>query len=304
MMTSTTYRPGTMADTRAIYDVFTQATSDLERRMGSFEMAEKWADPTFIEDYWVRRGPLFEHLARSAAHFWVAEQDWRIVGFARSTLHDGVLELVDFFVLPGHQSTGVGRELLARAFPRDGARRRAIIASTDIRALARYLKSGVYPRFPIYYFYRMPLVVEIETGLEFRPAGETAETLAAIREIDWAILGFERDEDHEFLLKDRQPYLFYRGERVAGYGYFGKGTGPVALLDEADFPAVLARAETEAAARGDDEYGMYVPLINRAAVDYLLRQGFKMEDFTVLFMSDEAFGRFENYVITSPPFFI
>jgi hypothetical protein len=29
-----------------------------------------------------------------------------------------------------------------------------------------------------------------------------------------------------------------------------------------------------------------------------------LEDFTVFFMSDEPFGRFENYIFTSPPFFI
>jgi GNAT superfamily N-acetyltransferase len=299
-----TYRPGAFADTRAVYDVFAQATSDLERRMGSLEMAEKWADPAFIEEYWQRRGSLFKHLARTAAQFWVAEQNGGIIGFARSTLHDGVVELVDFFVLPGNQSTGVGRQLLERAFPRDGAYKRAIIASTDIRALSRYLKSGVYPRFPLYYIFREPRPVEIETDLEFRPVTSNQETIAAFREIDQVILGFTRDEDHEFLLKDRQSYLFYRAGRLAGYGYFGQCMGPIALLDEADFPAVLARAETEAAARGEDEFGMYLPLINRAAVDYLLGRGFRMEEFTVLFMSDEPFGRFENYVITCPPFFI
>jgi GNAT superfamily N-acetyltransferase len=299
-----TYRPGAFADSRAVYDVFAQATSDLERRMGSLEMAEKWADPAFIEEYWQRRGSLFKHLARTAAQFWVAEQNGGIIGFARSTLHDGVLELVDFFVLPGNQSTGVGRQLLERAFPRDGAYKRAIIASTDIRALSRYLKSGVYPRFPLYYIFREPRPVEIETDLEFRPVTSNQETIAAFREIDQVILGFTRDEDHEFLLKDRQSYLFYREGRLAGYGYFGKCMGPIALFDEADFPAVLARAETEAADRGEDEFGMYLPLINRAAVDYLLGRGFRMEEFTVLFMSDEPFGRFENYVITCPPFFI
>jgi GNAT superfamily N-acetyltransferase len=299
-----TFRPGTPADQRAVYDVFTQATSDLERRMGSLEMAEKWADPDFIEEYWQRRGPLLEHLARTAALFWVAEVDGQVIGYARSSLNDGVRELLDYYVLPGHQSTGIGRELLARAFPREGAGRRAIIASTDIRALSRYLKAGVYPRFPIYYFFREPRPVEIETDLVFEPAGPSPETLAAIREVDRSILGYARDADHWFLLSDRQPYLFYRAGQVAGYGYFGKGTGPVALLDEAGFPAVLARAEREAAARGEEEFGLQVPLINRAAVDYLLGQGFRMEDFTVLFMSDEPFGRFENYLLTSPPFFI
>jgi hypothetical protein len=49
---------------------------------------------------------------------------------------------------------------------------------------------------------------------------------------------------------------------------------------------------------------MQLPLVNRHAVDYLLGRGFQLEDFTVFFMSDEPFGRFENYVFTSPPFFM
>jgi hypothetical protein len=166
------------------------------------------------------------------------------------------------------------------------------------------MKAGAYPRFPNYYIYRKPEQVEVATDLEFSPAVDTPETLAAIRSIDQAILGFTRDIDHQFLLADRQAILFRRAGQVVGYGYFGKGAGPIALLDAADFPAVLARAESEAAARGDDEFGMQLPLINRRAVNYLLGRGFQLEDFTVFFMSDEPFGRFENYVISSPPFFM
>ncbi|MEW5987410.1 MAG: GNAT family N-acetyltransferase [Chloroflexota bacterium] len=299
-----TYRPGTLADARAVYDVFVQTTADLEHRIGTPEGEKIWTDPASIADYWERRQTLFEHVARTAEQFWVAENEGQIIGYARSTLHDGVRELLEYFVLPGHQARGVGRELLARAFPAEGTRHRAIIATTDVRALVCYLKSGVYPRFPIYYLYRKPEPVKIETDLVFRSVTAGPETLSTIRAIDQAILGFARDADHKFLLHDRPAYLFYRGDQVVGYGYFGKGTGPIALLNESDFPAVLARAEAEAAARNEEDFGMQVPLINRAAVDYLLRRSFQLEAFTVLFMSDHAFGKFENYILSSPPFFM
>lgn len=298
------FRRGTAEDSRAVYDVFARTTDDLERRMGTPDSENQWGDPAFLADYWERRGPMFAHLARTADQFWVAENDGQIIGFARSTLRDGVRELLEFFVLPGHQARGVGRELLARAFPREGARRRAVVATTDINALARYLKSRVYPRFPIYYVYNKPQPIEIQTDLSFSPAPASPETLAALRTIDRAILDFERDVDHEFLLQDRQPYLYYRGEQLVGYGYSGKGTGPIALLNESDFPAVLARAESEAAARNDSEFGMQVPLINRAVVDYLLDRKFRLEPFTVFFMTDAPFGKFENYILTSPPLFM
>ncbi len=299
-----TFRRGTLADLRAVYDVFTETTADIERRMGTPENKNIWLDAAFVADYWERRQSLFMHLTRTAEQFWVAEQNGQIIGYARATLHDGVRELIEYFVLPKHQAQGVGRELLARSFPAGGARRRAVIATTDIHALARYLKSGVYPRFPIYYISRKPEPVTIASDLIFKSVTATPETLAALRLIDQAILGFERDVDHEFLLHDRQAYLYYRGDQVVGYGYFGKGTGPIALLNETDFPAVLAHGETKAAARNDEEFGMNVPMINRAAVDYLLDRGFRLEDFTVLFMSDVAFGKFEQYIISSPAFFM
>lgn len=297
-------RPGSVNDALAVYDVFVQATADLDQRMGLPDADNHWLDPAFVASYWQRRQSLFEHLARTADQFWVAEQDGQLIGFARSSVRDGVRELLEFFVRPGYQGQGIGGELLRRAFPAGGARRRAIIATREMRALARYMKAGVYPRFPNYYIFRKPEVVPFTTDLEFTTVGLAPETLDAIRAVDQAILGFTRDVDHQFLLQDRQALLFRRAGEVAGYGYFGKGTGPIALLDAADFPAVLAWAESEAAARGDDEFGMQLPLVNRHAVDYLLARGFQIEDFTVFFMSDEPFGRFENYVISSPPFFM
>ncbi len=156
----------------------------------------------------------------------------------------------------------------------------------------------------VYDAFRKPEAVEVSTDLEFSPVADAPETLAVLRAVDQAILGFTRDVDHQFLLQDRQAILLRRAGEIVGYGYFGKGTGPIALLDAADFPAVLAWAESEAAARGDDDFGLQLPLVNRHVVDYLLSRGFQLEDFTVFFMSDEPFGRFENYVFSSPPFFM
>ncbi|CAA9542091.1 MAG: hypothetical protein AVDCRST_MAG49-916 [uncultured Thermomicrobiales bacterium] len=297
-----TFRPGTLDDLDAAYEVFTRTTADLERRTGTPDAENDWLDPAFVAAFWRRRRPLFEHLTVHANGFWVAERRGRIVGYARASCQDGVRELNEFFVLPEHQNGGIGRDLLARAFPTGGARRRAVIGTTDVRALARYLKAGVYPRFPIYALSGTPRPIEIATDLAAAAAG--TEAIDALREIDRAVLGFARDADHAFLLRERPVRLFRRAGRVVGYGYFGRGTGPIALLDPADFPAVLARGEAEAAARGEEEFGMNVPLVNRDAVDHLLGRGFRLEDFTVLFLSDEAFGRFEHYIVSTPDFFV
>ena len=297
-----TYRPGTADNSRAVYDIFDRSVLDLGARLGvpTFTGGD---DPAALDDRWQRRRPLFEHLARTADQFWIAERDGGAIGYARSTLRDGLRELTEFFVLPGEQSRGVGGELLARAFPRDGARRRAIIATTDQRALARYLRAGVYPRSPIYEFVRQAEPMNVATDLAIEPAAPSPTTLAELRSVDLAVLGHARDADHAFLADNRRSFLYRRNGRTVGYGYHGDRVGPVALLDDRDFPAVLAHAERAAAERGA-EFGAEVPLINRAAVDHLLTRGCRMEPFITFLLSDAPFGRFENYIVTSPPLFL
>lgn len=67
---------------------------------------------------------------------------------------------------------------------------------------------------------------------------------------------------------------------------------------------MLANAESQTAAQGRGEFGLEVPRVNRAAIEYLLARGFRMDSFMALLMNDAPFGRFEHYVLTSPPFFL
>jgi hypothetical protein len=296
------YRPGTIEDSYTVFCLFEETLSDEFQRFGFG--ATSWPDPGKLARMWRQRATLYHHLARTAEQFWIAERDGQAIGFARSVQRDGLRQLTEFFVLPGDQSGGVGRELLARAFPPGGARRRSIIATIDTRAQARYLKSGVYPRFPIYYFYRQPEKIMVESDLTFEPlrADPAAETLATLADIDRAILGFRREEDHTWLLADRPGYLYRRDGYAVGYGYVGKASGPFALLDATDFPAALAHAETQAASEGFGHFGLEVPTVNQAAVDYILGRNFNIHGFVTLLMSDAPFGRFENYLALSPPF--
>lgn len=296
------YRAGTAEDSYTVFCLFEETISDEFQRFGL--EATSWPDAEALAKMWRQRGPLYHHLAQTADQFWLAEVDGRAIGFARSILRDGIRQLTEFFVLPGSQSGGVGRELLARAFPAEGARQRSIIATIDTRAQGRYLKAGLYPQFPLYYFYRQPqaTVVESDLTIEPLPSVPTADLLTTLGDIDQAVLSFRREADHAWLLTDRQGYLYRRDGRPVGYGYMGKGNGPFALLEAADYPAVLAHAETQAAAAGAGNFGLEVPMVNRTVVDYLLGRGFQMHGFIALVMSDAPFGRFENYLIMSPPF--
>ena len=247
---------------------------------------------------------LFEHLSRTAEHFWIAELDGLPIGYARSILRAGVRELTEFFVLPDQQSAGVGRELLSRAFPADGARHRSIIATTNPQSLSRYLRAGVTPRFPIFSFSRKPATVSVGSDLSFEPITSLESVLPDLNLLDQSILGYERGEEHAWLNKDHRGFVYRRSGQVVGYGYMGFNNGPFALANSEDFPTVLAHAEGQAAARRADQTSFEVPLINRAAVEYLLGRHYVMDNIFALYLSDAPMGRLENYVVTSPPLFL
>jgi ribosomal protein S18 acetylase RimI-like enzyme len=248
---------------------------------------------------------MYEHLATTADQFWLAKRDDKTVGFARSIVRGSLRLLTEFFVLPGQQSSGLGRELLARAFPAAGAERRWLLATSDLRAQALYLKHGLYPNFAAYYFWRQPRVsAAMATDLDIEPVEPSPETILAMGDIDSQLLDHRRDVDHRWLMSGRQAYLYRRGREPVGYGYVGRRSGPFALLDDADFPAALAHAESETAQLGRTHFGLEVPMVNHSAVAYLMDNGFQIDSFMAQFMSDGPTGRFSNYIITSPPFIL
>jgi hypothetical protein len=303
MSTTITYEPGGIDDNYAAFLLFEEALADLVSRFG-FAGTTSWEDADKLAEMWQRRRPLYEHISQTSAQFWLAKQNGSVVGFSRSVERDGGQELTELFVKPGIQSGGVGSELITRAFPLESAKRRFIIATPDFRAQALYLKSGVFPRFPIYYFGRQPEPVDYETDVQFVPLVNSEDTIMTLATIDANVLDFKRDLDHRWFLANRQGYLYVRNGRPEGYGYIGKSSGPFALLNAADFPTVLAHAENMAHAEGNSQFGVEVPMVNETAVTYLLSRQFKIDSFMAMFMSDRPFGNFDRYIMTSPPFFV
>jgi len=298
---SIAYREARPEDNRAMHDVFLESISEVDRRLGSTEAVDP-ADPGVREASWERWRSLFEHIASTADRAWVAERDGAIVGYARSIKRDGVRELTEFFVMPGHQGQGIGRELLARAFPAEGARHRTIVATLELAALGRYLRTGLSARCLALYVSATPRAIGIETDLQAEVL--TPDGLALIAPIDRRLLGQAREVDHRWLLEGRDGFLFRRGGEVVAYGYVGARSGPVAVLDPADTPSVLAHLESKAAATDTPEIAFYLPTVNREAIDYFLGRGFRIDPFIATFFSDDPAIALDRYLITSPPFFI
>ncbi len=295
------YRQGRIEDSFAVFQVFVKTIMDYSERMNVMGITGG-NDPEVLKSLWQKRQSMFEFLVRVASQFWVAEKDGEIVAYARAMEHDGLQELTEFFVLPGQQSGGLGRQLLARAFPQTDARYRTIIATLDERALSRYLRAGVYARFPLKYFSRKAESVEMETDLVIEPL-QTKTHLEKMNQIDKQIIGHSRPTVHEWIATTREGFVYRRGSEIVGYGYVGSSSGPFAMLDENDFPAVLAHAESLRAEKGG-AFGVEPPLINRKAIQYFMDRKYQIDSFTVLFMSNAPFGRFENYLCFSPEFFM
>jgi hypothetical protein len=87
-MTSITYRPATFDDSYTVFKIFDETLADLSRRLG-FTEPTSFSDPAALERMWPERRSLYEHLARTADRFWLAERSGQAIGFARSIVRDG-----------------------------------------------------------------------------------------------------------------------------------------------------------------------------------------------------------------------
>ena len=298
------YREATQKDNFDTFTVFLKSIMDYSERAGVVGITGG-LEPEKIEKLWERRRPLWEHLSSTCDQYWLAETEaGEVIGYARSIVRGDHRELTEFFVVPGQQSAGVGKELITRAFP-DDTPHRSIIATTDFRALARYLKSGVYPFATALYFERAPEAVDFESDLQFQTVEDVDEALQTMGEIDLAILGHRRDVDHRYLMQQRSLYFYERRGQAAGYGYISKDNcGPFALFDKKDFPAVIAHAESQAHILKAERIGFETPTINIKAIDHLMSRRYRIEGFVTSILSKRSFGKFENYILTSPPFFL
>ncbi len=63
-------------------------------------------------------------------------------------------------------------------------------------------------------------------------------------------------------------------------------------------------AERLAAEAGRSHFGVAVSSVNETAVTHLLQRGFKMDGFVAYWMCERPFGKLENYIISSPPYFL
>ncbi|HEX7172620.1 MAG TPA: GNAT family N-acetyltransferase [Candidatus Limnocylindria bacterium] len=291
-------RRATAHDSRRAFDVFLASVRDLSARQNT-----PW-DPE-PEAQWARMESLFDRLADNAAEWWIAEdpETGEAIGYARSVERGGLFELTELFVHPGRQSAGVGGALLERAFPPGRGEVRAIIATTDVRAQARYYRSGTAARFPIAALAGPPRPIALDPTVGARRVRADDREIEDLRRIDAEVLEFDRGDELRWLAELREGYLYLRDGVPIGFAFVSaRGSGPIAARRETDQPAILAHVETRAAELEVDELSLELPMVNETAVRHLLDRGFKIDPFYTFLMSSRPFGRFDRYIGFSPPF--
>jgi GNAT superfamily N-acetyltransferase len=129
-------RPMTTGDVPAVAALARATFADLDRRLGLPDEPPATDLASFY--------PRYRHPLRTdPGGAWVAEHEGEIRGAALAIVREGVWGLSLLVVSPSHQSTGIGRSLLANtvAYGAD-APAGIILSSEDHRALRAYSRAG------------------------------------------------------------------------------------------------------------------------------------------------------------------
>jgi GNAT superfamily N-acetyltransferase len=191
----------------------------LARRLG-----EPPEPPRPIGPARVRVGRL---LATDPGGAWVAERGGDVVGCSLALMREGLWGLSLLVVHPDAQSSGIGRELLARAHSYGaGVHGRVVLASPDPRGLRSYARLGMHLH-PALAARGRPRPLPPSPAV--RPG--TLADLPLTEEVDRAVRGAAHGEDIAALLE---------------------GGGDLLVLPERGYVIVLDGAVRQLAARDDE----------------------------------------------------
>ncbi len=296
-------RPARNRDLLACARMFVRSARDLDRRQGRPSIRIRPRDMI----------PFLRHaLSTDPMGFQIAVSGRKVLCLAVTILRGKTHFLALFFGLPGAQSQGIGRKVLAQAFeapkPPRGAVR-CLVASLDFRAQALYLKFGMQPRTIVYHLAGRVRGARTHglTGLQLREVGLVGASTKRSRDIaarfDRELRGVRRDVDQRFFLKWTKRSQFFeavREGRSVGYVVIrGNGAiGPGGVLEASLARDLLTAAFDKARALGLKKVSIWVPGLNEGAVRASFEAGLKV-DFMTVWMSAKPIGHLEKYVPSS-----
>jgi GNAT superfamily N-acetyltransferase len=243
---------------------------------------------------------------------WIADDSGETVGFAFSWVCGDLWFLAELFVSPARQGQGIGNELLKRTLhqaQKAGATSRALITFTFNRvSQALYIRHGIFPRMPIYFF-SVPSEKLQDRLQEARyrsvPIADLNSDLDRLAQIDMQALGVSRRKHHKFLIADsaNKCHLLYKQRDCIGYAYVGAGghVGPLAVNETGALGPAFRTALGLAVDGGASQVSAFLPGTGEAALGIAVQCGMRIT-FPMLLMSSCDFGNWSQYLPRNPGF--
>jgi GNAT superfamily N-acetyltransferase len=258
-------------------------------------------------------------VASQAPGCWIAEDaSGSPVGFVVAVERERLWFLAFLFVLPGHQSAGLGRRLLEKAFPDGGPASwlagGGVLATcaeaTQPIAMRLYADHGLLPRTPIHLLIGRPrpgALAELPAGVEavaftsLEASGGESALAAALDELDLLAVGQRRALDHrDDRAEGRQGWLYraVSGDRPLGYGYAAASgrLGPVAAVEGALLEGIVGHLMGAVVPAGG--WQLVVPGPS-AALPAFLRAGLRFDGAPELLCSTAPFLAADRYLLRS-----
>lgn len=294
-------RPARPQDLERAEKLVVASINDLTARHGFGQMAAS-------------RPPSFQlfSLKDDPDGLWVAEDGDELLGFAWSWACGDLWFLAQLFVSPGQQGRGIGNELLRRTFDhaqKSGAANKALITFTfNTVSQGLYIRHGLYPRFPIYFFgvARDVLMNRLQGELlRCLPLEETASHLRTLAGIDTRALSVSREKHHRFLINDpaTRGVSLHFGDDCVGYAYVSADghIGPLAVVQPDVLGTAFRTALSLAAEAGSAQVSAFLPGTSDTALSTAVAHGMRIT-FPMVLMSTRAFADWTQYLPRNPGF--
>jgi GNAT superfamily N-acetyltransferase len=284
-----TFRGAQPEDLPECINLFNESVADLRKRHNMPEPSQQLTP--------ARRLLVMQHILAHGI-FHVAERDGKLLAYACANLRDRLWFLSGFWARPAVQKQHIGMQVLRRVWEEGrerGATTYFVWASSDLPAMAAYMKMGMLPGTQILTFEGTP-------GVK-RPAPATYTTQPLNKSVamglDKVMLGARREEDHDHMLRSGwEGMQVMRGGIGVGYYYIHNGSlGPAAWTHPRHSDALLALA-----CQGREQVSMGVPGMNHDAIQFALSTGLRLASHSHL-LTTSPFGHLERYIPSGPYFF-
>jgi hypothetical protein len=286
------YREARPEDMPACVDLFLESLGDLQRRQN---LASDDLPPAS------RMLAFYQH-ALSTGIFHVAETDGRIAALACALVRDHLWFLAGFWARPDLQRQHIGMTVLRRVWDageQAGAKHFFVWSSSDLPAMAAYMKLGMLPGSQIMVF---------EGTANFASTVSASYGIAPLRKsfamaLDETVLGTSREADHAFFSRAgwQGREVLEKGKSIGYYYLDGGSIGPAAWIASEYSNALLTLACREASATGS-EIALSIPGMNHAALRFALSSGLRLTRYAHLLMSG-SFAHLQQYVPSGPALF-